>query len=163
MSFETAMTKADLAEILNKKIYPSTFSIFDNAEYSIPTRYEYSGYADQNGFLVRRRSYYFDSKIPNPNIKGTFYENNGKTVIKIEFTPTKYFIIGFVLIPIPFIFFIASVFVSSPEMSFILLIPLIIVISHYFAMKRNIKRGKYDFERELNFTFVKNNGFRILN
>jgi hypothetical protein len=45
-------------------------------------------------------------------------------------------------------------------MVFLLLIPLIINTAHYFILKRNVQKCKYDFERELNFIIQNNNEFK---
>ncbi|MCU7617006.1 hypothetical protein NZ698_07335 [Chryseobacterium sp. PBS4-4] len=59
LNFETTMNKAEFIENLEKIIYESDFSLFETAEYSIPNRYEYKGYVNKNGFLVKRRRHFF--------------------------------------------------------------------------------------------------------
>jgi hypothetical protein len=156
LSFETTMNKAEFIENLEKLIYHSDFSFFETAEYSIPNRYEYKGYVNKNGFLVIRRRHLFDSNAANPYIKGTINEENGKTLIKMEFTPVKYFIVSLIFLIFFLIIFFNITFQDSSDMSFIVIIPLIGAVTHYFTLKRNITRGKYDFERELNFIVQKN-------
>ena len=92
LSFETTMNKAEFIENLEKIIYKSNFSLFETSEYSIPSRYEYKGYVNRNGFLIRRRGYLFERNTPNPYIKGAINEENGKTLIKMEFTPINFFL-----------------------------------------------------------------------
>ncbi|MDQ0593180.1 hypothetical protein QFZ37_001549 [Chryseobacterium ginsenosidimutans] len=150
------MNRAEFTESLKKIIYESNFNIFETAEYSIPNRYEYKGYVNKSGFVIRRRKHFFDGNIPNPYIKGTINEENGKTLIKIEFTPVKYFIVSFIFLIVFLIIFFNITFQGSSDMFFIVIIPLIGFVTHYFTLKRNITKGKYDFERELNFIVQKN-------
>ncbi|WP_336735013.1 hypothetical protein, partial [Chryseobacterium sp. VD8] len=63
---------------------------FENSEYLIPKRYEYKGYLNKNEFLIMRRRHLFDMSSPNPYIRGTINDENGKTFIRMEFTPIKY-------------------------------------------------------------------------
>jgi hypothetical protein len=159
LNFETIMNKTEFIENLEKIIYESDFSLFETAEYSIPNRYEYKGYVNKNEFLVKRRRHFFDSNIPNPFIKGIINDENGKTLIKMEFTPVKYFIVSLIFLIVFLIIFFSITFQANSDMSFIMIIPLIGAVTHYFTLKRNIKKGKYDFERELNFIVQKNNQF----
>jgi len=160
LSFETTMNKAEFIKDLEKIIYKSNFNIFETSEYSIPNRYEYKGYVNKNEFLIMRRRYLFDSHTPNPYIKGIINEENGKTLIKMEFTPIKYFFVSFIFLIVFLIIFFNIIFPGRCDMSFIVIIPLIGSVNHYFALKRNITKGKYDFERELNFIVQKNNQFK---
>lgn len=75
----------------------------------------------------------------------------------MEFTPIKYSGISLIFPIIFLIIFFNIPFQGSSDMSFIVIIPIIGVINYYFTLKRNITRGKYDFERELNFIVQKNN------
>ncbi|MDN4013958.1 hypothetical protein QX233_15905 [Chryseobacterium gambrini] len=155
--FETTMDKAEFMYILKKLIYHSNFSFFENSEYLIPKRYEYKGYLNKNEFLIMRRRHLFDMSSPNPYIRGTINDENGKTFIRMEFTPIKYSGISLIFPIIFLIIFFNIPFQGSSDMSFIVIIPIIGVINYYFTLKRNITRGKYDFERELNFIVQKNN------
>lgn len=155
LNLEVEENKSELIEKLKKITYKANINhislVFDTA---IPTRFEYRGEISNNSFLIRRRNRFFDSNVLTPCIKGQFSEENNKTLISIEFFPSKFHILGLFLL----LFFLICILIliidnnpnKSGEMIFII-IPLVIYISHYFALKTSIKKSKYDFERELNF------------
>jgi len=150
LDFETEMSKSELIINLKKLVYKSDFSIFEAADYSIPNRFEYKGFVNENNFTLRRRKHFFDSKIPNSNIKGVVYEKNGKTFIKTEFIPVQYLIINLIL-PV-LIFSALSLLINESGLLFFSIAAITITTcNYYFTTKINIKRNKYDFERELNF------------
>jgi purine-cytosine permease-like protein len=66
----------------------------------------------------------------------------------LEFTPPFFQIFTPVLIVLFSLLLIVNI--EDKELSFLfIVIPAIIIISQYFVLKREIRRGKYDFEREL--------------
>jgi len=153
--FETEMTKNQFVMNLKKFIYESDFSIFEIADYSIPSRFEYRGIVNENDFIIRRKKHFFDNNIQNPTIKGVLDEKDGKTWIKMELSPSNhsFFKILF-LLTFLCILFLNFNFKNNSDVTFIL-ISIFMVIIQYFILKRNIKKSKYDFKRELTFIVQK--------
>ncbi|MCT2409724.1 hypothetical protein NZD88_19405 [Chryseobacterium antibioticum] len=158
-NFDIEMDQSEFIESLKKITYKTNTTFISLVpDNGIPTRFEYRGEVNEDYFLIKRRCRFFDSNIVVPVIRGTFSQQDGKKQIKIELFPSKIHIISLTFI---FLFFliiilnINSVLKENEELIFSSLIPLIIIISHYFTLKTSIKRGKYDFERELNFLIKK--------
>ncbi|MBW8523580.1 hypothetical protein K0U91_12450 [Chryseobacterium chendengshani] len=147
--FETEISKTQFLMNLKKFIYKSDFSIFEIADYSIPNRFEYRGLVNDDDFMIRRRRHFFDNNIQNPIIRGLICEQNGITLIKIELSPSNDSFIK-ILILLSFLSIILLNFNKNDDVTFIL-ISILMLIIQYFILKRNIKKSKYDFKRELTF------------
>lgn len=164
LSFNMDMNKSEFIESLRKIIYKTNTNFISLVpDNGIPTRFEYRGIVTPNNFTIRRRMRFFDSNISASIIKGQFLEKNNKIEIFIEFSPLRFHILILFMV---LVFFLVSVLnldgKENSEFILPLIIPIIIITTHYFTVKRNIQRSKYDFERELYFISQKNNQFKNL-
>jgi len=160
LSFNIEMNKSEFVESLKKMTYETNTSFISLIpDHGIPTRFEYRGLINADNFIIKRRKHLFDINIYRSIIRGNILEEKNKTVIKIEFTPFIYPFIASIIGILLFLF-IASQEIQNSENYFLIVIPILIIIGQYFILKTNIKRCKYDFERELNFIVQKNNQFK---
>jgi hypothetical protein len=160
LNFNIEMNKSEFVESFKKITYETNTSFISLIpDHGIPTRYEYRGLISADNFIIKRRKHLFDINIYRSIIKGNIVEEKNKTVIKIEFTPFIYPLIASI-IGIFLFLFIASQEIQNNENYFLFVITILITIIQYFILKRNIKRDKYDFERELNFIVQKNKQFK---
>ncbi|MFP3597418.1 hypothetical protein [Chryseobacterium sp. SIMBA_029] len=150
--------KSVLAEKLKKITYTTNLNFSLISDSTIPTRFEYRGQISNTHFMIRRRKRIFDINIINAIINGTFSEEIGNTSITLEITPSLYHTLPFI-VTIIFCFLFVFTFINEKHIEIIwpLTIAVITNVGYYFALKNNIKRNKYDFERELNFIVQKNN------
>lgn len=161
LNFDIEMKKSEFVESLKKITYQTNTSFISLVpDNGIPTRFEYRGTVNENNFTIKRRKHFFDFNIFHSILKGNILEENNRISIKIEFTPFILNFLSFILIPLFFLFIVLQE-IEDKHDYFIIGIPIIIAVTQYFALKRNIKRDKYDFERELNFIDQKNNPFKI--
>ncbi|WP_162143020.1 hypothetical protein [Chryseobacterium gregarium] len=144
-----------------KKITYSTNTTFITLipDYGIPTRFEYRGTVNKNDFIIKRRRHFFDYNVFHCIIKGNISEKDNTTYIQMEFTPFTFHFLTAILALLLFLTISAAEIVNYNNY-FIIAFPCIIGISEYFILKRNIKRDKYDFEREINFMLQKNSQFK---
>lgn len=151
LNFDMDMGKSEFIEDLKKITYKTntTFISFI-PDHGIPTRYEYRGIVNNNGFIVKRRLHLFDLRVIHCIIKGNFTEENDMTLIKIEFTPFILHFLALIFISL-FVLTIGILMIINENNYFIIIIPFSIIASQYFILKRCIERDKYDFIRELNF------------
>lgn len=160
LNFNIEMDKSEFVESLKKITYETNTSFISLIpDHAIPTRFEYRGLVSEDKFAIKRRRHFFDYNIFPSIIKGFISEKNNTTLIKIEFTPFLIRLLPLVLVPLLFLF-IAIFEIRNNENYFIIAVPIIITVSQYFIFKRNIRRDKYDFERELNFIASKYNQFK---
>ncbi len=160
LSFNIEMEKSDFSESLKKITYKTnTAFITLIPDYGIPTRFEYRGTVNKSDFILKRRSHFFDYNIFHCIIKGNISEKDNTTYIQMEFTPFIFHFVTAILALLLFLIISAAEIVNNNNY-FIIAFPCIIVISKYFILKRNIKRDKYDFEREVNFMLQKNKQFK---
>lgn len=160
LTFNIEMDQSEFIESLKKITYETNTSFISLIpDHGIPTRFEYRGLVNTDNFIIKRRKHFFDINLYRSVIKGNILEEKSKTVIKIEFTPFIYPFIATILGIFLFLF-IASLEIRNNENYFLIAIPILIAITQYFILKRNIKSDKYDFERELNFIASKNNQFK---
>ncbi|CAD7798084.1 hypothetical protein CHRY9390_00278 [Chryseobacterium aquaeductus] len=156
-TFEIEMNKSEFLEHLKKITYKTNSSFISFIpDHGIPTRFEYRGFVTKDNFIIKRRKRFFDYNIFPSIIKGVISEKNNVTLIKIEFTPFSIHLLPLVLAPLLFLL-IAIFEIRNEENYFMIAVPIILAVSQYFILKKNIKRDKYDFERELNFIVRKSN------
>lgn len=161
LSFNMNINKSEFIESLRKITYKTNTSFISLVpDNGIPTRFEYRGIVTQSTFTIKRRARFFDSNISASIIKGQFLEKNDKMEIFIELFPLKFHILMLLLLSISFLIIAFYLEKENNEFIFLLIIPVIINIAHYFTLKRSIQRSKYDFERELYFISQKNNQFK---
>ena len=149
LSLEISIQKEELIHRLWKITYKTNSTFISLIKDStIPTRFEYRGIIDEGGFILKRRRHFFDINMSYPVMRGKLTGNDDTTSVFIEFRPP----IFQVFTPVLIVFFslLLIVNVEDRDLNFLfIVIPAIIVISQYFVLKREIRRGKYDFEREL--------------
>ncbi|MDR6158377.1 hypothetical protein QF023_001893 [Chryseobacterium sp. SLBN-27] len=159
LSFNMDMNKSEFIESLRKITYKTNTNFISLVpDNGIPTRFEYRGIVNPNNFTIRRRIRFFDSNISASIIKGQFLEKNNRMEISIEFFPLRFHILILLLFSISFLIIVLYLDrKENNEFIFpLIMMPIIISTTHYFTVKRNIQRSKYDFERELYFISQKN-------
>lgn len=114
---------------------------------AIPTRFEYRGKIEENSFTIKTRRRFFDINMNYPVIKGSLHDQNNITIVSIEYIPTLFQIFTFILLLCFFLFAVAVNIKNSGEDFVFIGISSIMALSHYFVLKREITRGKYDFEK----------------
>lgn len=160
LSLNIEMDKYDFFEGLKKITYKTnTTFITLIPDYGIPTRFEYRGNVNANDFIIKRRRHFFDYNILHCMIKGSISQENDTTHIDEECIPFIFHSLSFIL-ALFFFLFISVIETANYNNYFIIALPFAIEISQYFILKRNIKRDKYDFEREVYFILQKNNQFK---
>jgi len=160
LNFNIEMDKSEFIESLKKITYETNTSFISLIpDHGIPTRFEYRGLINADNFILKRRRHLFDMNFYYSIIKGTVLQEKNDTVIKVEFTPFIYPLIASMLGIFLFLFIAVQEFQNN-ENHFLPAIPILITITQYFILKANIKKCKYDFERELNFIVQKNNQFK---
>ncbi|KMQ65403.1 hypothetical protein ACM46_05755 [Chryseobacterium angstadtii] len=165
-NIDIEMHKPDFIESLKKITYKTNTTFISLVpDNGIPTRFEYRGEIKEDYFLIKRRLYFFDTNVIVPVIKGRFSQQESKkTLINIELFPSKIHMISLTFLSILLLIIILNInylLQENAELMFSSFIPLILVISHYFTLKACIKRGRYDFEREIHFLAQNNNQFKL--
>lgn len=159
LTFNIDMDKSEFVKSLKKITYETNTSFISLIpDHGIPTRFEYRGLINVDNFIIKRRKHLFGINIYRSIIKGNIVEEKNKTVIKIEFTPFIYPFIAFIIAILLFLF-ITSQEIQYNENYSLIVIPIFVTIIQHFILKTNIKKCKYDFERELNFIVQKNKQF----
>ena len=149
LSLKISIQKEELIHRLSKITYETNSTFISLIKDStIPTRFEYRGMIDEDRFILKRRRRFFDINMNYHVMIGKLSDNHDTTSVFIEFTPPFFQIFTPVLIVLFSLLLIVNI--EDKELSFLfIVIPAIIIISQYFVLKREIRRGKYDFEREL--------------
>ncbi|MDW9380487.1 hypothetical protein [Chryseobacterium sp. JV558] len=147
---EVNISKPELIQRLLKITYKTNTSFISlEKDSTIPTRFEYRGMIEENSFTIKRRRRLFDINNNSPVFHGTISDENGKSSVSLEFSPSGFQIVNLILV---FCFCLLAIFVNigGDRQSFMFLaVASIIAVSQYFILKRAISRGKYEFEREL--------------
>lgn len=160
LTLRMEMDQSDFTEGLRKIIYKTNTTFLSLVpDNGIPTRFEYRGMINQDDFTIKKRFHLFDSYAFHALIKGKISKENNKTLVTITFIPL--FSHLFALLFIFIISILTSLDLIKENSNFLFaVLPFIVIILLYFKLKRSLKKGKYDFERELYFIARKNNQFK---
>lgn len=150
LNIELNINRIELIEKLWKITYKTNTSFISlERDTAIPTRFEYRGMIDNNGFILKKRIRLFDINLNNPVFRGKIYDQNDKTFASIEIVPSIFQIFSSVIILCFLLIAIYATLLATEKDFYFLAFTIIITIMQYFTLKRGIWRGKYDFEREL--------------
>ncbi|AYZ13254.1 hypothetical protein EGY05_15495 [Chryseobacterium arthrosphaerae] len=149
LTIEINIQKEELIRRLGKITYKTNSTFISLIKDStIPTRFEYRGTMSNDSFIIKRRRRFFDINMNYPLIKGNLSGNHDLTAVFIEFTP-PFFQIFTPVLTVIFSLLVMLNLENEDQNLLFLVIPGFIIISQYFVLKREIRKGKYDFEREL--------------
>lgn len=150
LNIELNINRIELIEKLWKITYKTNTSFISlERDTAIPTRFEYRGMIDNNGFTLKKRIRLFDINLNNPVFRGKISDQNDRTFASIEIVPSAFQIFSSVMILCFFLIAIYITLQATEKDFYFLAFTIIITIMQYFTLKRGIRRGKYDFEREL--------------
>lgn len=151
LSLKISIHKEELIHRLSKITYETNSTFISLIRDStIPTRFEYRGIIRENNFILKRRRRFFDINMNYPLMKGKLSDDHDETTVFIEFIPSFFQI--FTLVLLVFFSLLLIINIENKDLNFlIIVIPAIIIISQYFVLKREIRKGRYDFERELTY------------
>ncbi|CAH0216872.1 hypothetical protein [Chryseobacterium sp. Bi04] len=149
-NIEINVNIAELNKGLRKITYTTNTTFISLiSDSAIPTRFEYRGIVNEKNFTIKRRRHLFDINLNYPVIKGSLYDQNTITTVSLTYIPSPFQIFTFILL---LCFFIAAVAVNvkngGQHLPFIAVSSLM-TGTQYFVLKREIIKGKHDFEREL--------------
>lgn len=149
-NIEIDINTAEVIERLRKITYPThTTFISLISDPAIPTRFKYRGVVYEKNFTIKKRRRFFDINLNYPVIKGSLYDQNNRTTVSTACIPSFFQIVTLVLL---LGFFLVAVTVNIKngvqDFSFIAVSALMLG-TQYFVLKREIIKGNYDFEREL--------------
>ncbi|RXM39601.1 hypothetical protein BOQ62_10515 [Chryseobacterium sp. CH21] len=150
LSIDLHISSVELVQRLMKVTYKTNTTFISlERDSAIPTRFEYRGMIEENSFTIKRRARLFDMNRNSPVFQGTISDRNGKSSVDIEFFPSWFQIINWILV-LCFCLIMILVNIRDDQQNFIVaVVALIIAVTQYFILKRGISRGKYEFEREL--------------
>ncbi len=115
---------------------------------------EYKGQVTFDQFKIKKRRRFFDNNFNMAIASGVFKENNGQLIIETEINGFNNFMIFFYVILIVIYSVLITVIIGTFKETDFIALPIILIqgafmfLIPYFAMKRSIKRLKYDLERE---------------
>jgi len=138
-----------ITELKAKGTFLNAFDMFS------ADRYQYKGRVTYDGFKISQQKRFYDTNMNPAVASGILYEENGQLTSETEINGfNNYFILIYAAL---FVFYTVFLFgiATSKNNSFIA-IPLLFVFLHgttlfsmlYLIMKRNVKKMKYDLERD---------------
>nr|WP_321224230.1 hypothetical protein [uncultured Psychroserpens sp.] len=161
---ELNISKAEFYSRLRDQVDESTLGLFsDVGDLFSSSKKEYKGIVNYDGFKLKRKRRFFDTKMNMATLNGTYRQISDKLIIESNIN-------GFANVMI-FVFIFALLFYSVFIAAFIFgymgheapffVIPFISIHAlfmfglPYFIMRRSVKRFKYDIEREFHFIATK--------
>ncbi|MGS2726035.1 hypothetical protein ACU8DI_05460 [Psychroserpens sp. BH13MA-6] len=157
-------TKSDFVNRLQSHVDPSDLGYFSDVfEVFSSSKNEYKGQVDDQGFKLKRRRRFFDSKMNMAIATGRFRQASDTLMIEMEIsgfnTGLKLF---YIMISIFYVLFLLGFLVSvGTDDAPLFLAPFILLHAAFMfgipflIMRRSVKRLKYDLEREFHFIATK--------
>ena len=155
---ELSIEKYNFISIVKSNIDEKELGLFsDMTDVFYSSEAEYKGHIDSYGFKLKKKRKFFDYNMNLAIAKGHFNQQGDTLKINVEINGlSNQMVPFFVLIPIFYLFFIATTLLADDAASivmipFLLLHGLFMLGIPYFMMRRSIKRMKYELERDFYF------------
>nr|WP_321235557.1 hypothetical protein [uncultured Psychroserpens sp.] len=164
MTTELSISKSEFIARLSALVEESSLGLFsDLGDVFSSNRAEYKGRVDYNGFKLKRKRRFFDTKINIAIVTGTYRQVADKLVIDSKIVGFKGVMIFFFLFILLFYLLFIGTFLSNGidsnmptfVLPFMLVHALFMFGIPYFIMRRSVKRFKYDLEREYHYIAAK--------
>jgi len=161
---ELNISKLDFYSKLRDQVDVSSLGLFsDMGDLFSSSKNEYKGTVDYDGFKLKRKRRFFDTKMNMATLTGTYRQVSDKLIVESHINGFANVMIVFFVFALLFYSVFIGVFIfggigeetSFFVLPFILMHALFMFGIPYFIMRKSVKRFKYDIEREFHFIATK--------